>query len=79
MKLIDKLVSITYLNPDGKKETSIVFLKMPDRNNGKDDLSLQKCDESVLRKNMAEGYTFIEAHIVCTEYSGGLIPEKYRF
>ena len=79
MKLINKLVSITYLNPNCKKETSIGFLKMPDRNNGKDDLSLQKCDESVLRENMTEGYTFIEAHIVCTEYSDPIVPEKYRF
>lgn len=76
MKLILKLLSIDFINSEGKQQSTIMPLKMPDRNNGKDDLSLCEEDKNVLKSGMNKDYTFVDAHVICTEYSHSLIPEK---
>lgn len=75
MKLIIKLVHIDFLNSEGNEDCFIGFIKMPDHNNGKDDLSLQDCDKAVLKKAMNKNCKFIDAHVICTEYSNRLIPD----
>lgn len=79
MSLITKLLSITCITPEDKKETRVLFLKMSDRAPGKDDLSLCKEDKDLLRKNMSEGYTFVDAHVICTQNSKPLYERKLKF
>lgn len=80
MKLISKLLHIDAINSKtGEKVTSIQFLKMIDRNDGKDDLSMHPEDLELLRNNICPPYKLINASIICTEYSGQLVPEEYRF
>ena len=80
MKLISKLLHIDAINSKtGEKVVSIQFLKMIDRNNGKDDLFMHPEDLKLLRNNICSPYKLINAYVICTEYSGRLVPEKYCF
>ena len=80
MNLITKLLHISALNTEtNQKVERVMFLKMPDRNNGKDDLSMHPDDLQCLKENICSPFELLSASVICTQYTDSLIPKEYQF